>query len=469
MKTIFKFQWKRFLRNKIALYSWLGMLAIGCYAIYYGQNFQQSQLHTIMQLDTAYQSRLALQLDKYQRDTTVKEGLTEFKNASDAFMNEYALKPVVWKSPSPLQSLSIGQSDNQPFYYSIWVYNNVYNNKVSEIRNPAKLRAGNFDLAFVLIYLLPLLLIAYSFNAAGEDDENGITKLLAAQGYSIHRLLVYRLCFYGLLVISLGVLLSILGLLSSGGFSSLNSLGWLMLTVIYLVFWLAVCYGIVAIVRNSSGSALALVGIWVILNLLVPSAIQQLQHQHDPHGLEIADADREFGAKLWNMDKNKLIDTLFEIRPDLKKYGVNDTNTVRSIAYSYLNMRNMSATGQLLDSLNAVEQQKISDLNYFNPIFSAQLLYNQLAASELEDFIKFRKDVSHYQLQRIEKINYFRLSGNNFTKKDLIGFPVFEQQQKVIGLLGIAKGITPLLIITSLMTLMGGMAWSIRSKNKYRQ
>ena len=67
--------------------------------------------------------------------------------------------------PGPLTALAVGQSDLLPYYYDV----NIYTNESSfqqngEVENPLNLMVGRFDLAFVVVYLLPLLVLALSFN-----------------------------------------------------------------------------------------------------------------------------------------------------------------------------------------------------------------------------------------------------------------------------------------------------------------
>lgn len=175
IKHIFQYEWLLLRRDKFRMATLLFMLLVGFYALYYGHSFQQKQMATVYSLDTAYKNRVQKQIENYAADTSTKEGKSAYENAHDPFMNEWYTHPVIFKKPSALQALSIGQSDNQPFYNEIWLYNdNIYTSKQLELRNPDKLLAGNFDLAFVLIYLVPLLIIAFSYSVFSQDKESGV-------------------------------------------------------------------------------------------------------------------------------------------------------------------------------------------------------------------------------------------------------------------------------------------------------
>lgn len=464
MNTIFNYEWKLFVRNKIALIAWLIMLSTGLYSVYYGRTFHESQLATITRIDTAYQSRVKNQLDNFSADTTVKEGKAKYWNARDPFRNEYYTRPMIWKMPHPLQALTIGQSDNQPFYYNLWVYNNAYNTKQVELRNPAKLLSGNFDLAFVIIYLLPLLVIAFCYNVLSADREAGISGLLSIQGLTTHRIVSGRLLFRGILAYGLILLLSIAGFAFNGIYDACSILCWLGISLLYLVFWMTLMYMVVSVRKSSSITALMLVSCWVTFLLVIPSLINNLQRTDDAGRIQIADADREFSNRLWEMDKKVLIDTLLQVRPDWRKFSIKDTNKVRSIAYSYLDMLNMNSVGRRIDESALKEQQRLKKFNFVNPAFSAQLLFNRLAGSEIENFVAFRKDASDYQLQRSEIINDFRLSDKIFGLADYQKYPVFTQNRCEIPVTQWASGSLPLLLLCLINILIGRWLWSRKSK-----
>lgn len=449
MKIIFKYEWLQFIRNKTAVMAWLLMLLIGLYAVYYGRSFQQRQLQTIYQLDTAYQANVAARLKKFANtDTTTKEAKADYKEARDAFMGEYFSRPMIWKEPQALQGLTIGQSDNQPFFYNMWVSSKVYNNKLFELRNPAKLKAGNFDLAFVIIYLLPLLLIAYCYAILAADKESGVAKLLLAQGVSTHKILWSRLCFRAVLVLSLAFIVSIAGFAVNGVNNITSIAGWLGTTTCYLLFWVAVCCLFVSLQKSTGVTALLLVSSWVVLLLVVPAGIQKMQKTPDSTGTDIADADRDYGSLIWKMPKAELLDSLHTLYPGWKKYPVKDSNLIRGIAYYVLTMRNMNRLGEARDLNITASQQWLQRFDIINPAFAAQLTFNKLAQTELTDFIAFKKAASAYQLQRMDYINVFRMTDTEMTKADFQNKPVFQQPLSPVSFLQWFAGVLPLLLLT---------------------
>lgn len=105
-------------------------------------------------------------------------------------------------APGPLTALAIGQSDLLPYYYDV----NIYTNESSfqqngEVENPLNLMVGRFDLAFAVIYLLPLLVLALSSNVLSEEREQGTLALTLSQPVSARNVVTVKLAFRALLVV----------------------------------------------------------------------------------------------------------------------------------------------------------------------------------------------------------------------------------------------------------------------------
>jgi len=454
MKNILSFEWKLFVRSKTEVLVWLFMLASGLYAVFYGASFQQRQQEVVSRLDSSYTARIQKQLDGFSADTTTKEGKTEYNYSTDPFLSEYRVGTTVWKAPEPLQALSIGQGDNQPFYYNLWVYRNVYLSGHGELRNPDKLLAGNFDLAFVFLYLFPLLIIVYTYSAVSKDKEAGIAPLLLAQGLSFRRFLAGRLLFRFLVVFALVILLSLAGY-SINRVPFDTFLPWLLIVIVYLLFWFAVVYLVLSFRKSSAVSALILVSIWVLFLFFIPSALNNQYDPEDPENVHLSDLSREYSGSLWEMDKVRLIDTLFRVKPEWARYPVKDTNVVRSVAYSYLNMLKLNEEGSRIDSALIAEQKRLRKLDIINPAFSVQRALNNLAGTETDFYASFRKEASDYQAERLAIINDYRLSGRKFTKEDFTGLPEFREKKDRRGL----NALLPVLVFTAVLGILGVIRW----------
>lgn len=76
--------------------------------------------------------------------------------------------------PAPLPLLATGQSDLSPGHETVvlWRLATPADTR-SELENPSHLMAGRFDLAFVLVWLYPLFLLALVYDLMAGDQEAG--------------------------------------------------------------------------------------------------------------------------------------------------------------------------------------------------------------------------------------------------------------------------------------------------------
>jgi ABC-2 type transport system permease protein len=454
IKTILYYEWKLFLRNKGILVALVMMLLTGLYSVYYAKSFQEAQLSTIHTLDTAYQNRIKTQLDNFSADTSTKEGKARYKNAHDPFMNEWATRPMIWKNPQPLQALSIGQSDNQPFYFGLWVYNdNVYTNKKIELRNPDKLQAGNFDLSFVIVYLFPLLIIAFGYAVYSSDREQGTVDPLKAQGIPVHRIILGRLLFRFIIIGALNMLLALLAFIFNGIYSAVLAGAWLLISSAYIFFWFCLVYLVAMAEKSSSLSALLLISCWILLLMVIPAFFSDSQKQKDAERIGISDAEREYSIHLWRLWQSKsphLLDTLYKADPQWTQTPIKDTDDARSVAYSYLNIMHLNNQGWQADSMLYMQQQNQLSYRLLNPAYCAQYAFNQLAGTEADQFIGFKKAAAAYHKQRVAFLGRLRISETPFTITVLKSYPVFRQPENPVSVERLMKLVWPLLALSLL-------------------
>ena len=105
-----------------------------------------------------------------------------------------------------MAGLSIGQADVNPVVKRITIKTFEAQKYDTDLVNPMNLQSGNLDLSFVLIYLLPLLAIVFTFNAISEETETGTWRLVAIQaksklGFVLAKLAVRLLLLFGMLVV----------------------------------------------------------------------------------------------------------------------------------------------------------------------------------------------------------------------------------------------------------------------------
>src|SRR6266508_4576303 len=120
----------------------------------------------------------------------------------------YALAP-----PAPLAALAVGQSDLYPYYFKVTSQSKQTFTANDEIENPTNLLAGRFDLAFVIIYLYPLLILALSYNLISAEREQGTLAMLMSQPVSLRTFASGKIGLRALVVLALAAEFSLAGFL----------------------------------------------------------------------------------------------------------------------------------------------------------------------------------------------------------------------------------------------------------------
>ncbi|WP_052732377.1 ABC transporter permease subunit [Hymenobacter terrenus] len=276
LKLILKYEWLHFRRNGLQLALFGGLALFGLYAIYYGHRQLAVQRATLAQLDETTRTEWADYQQAFQADTSVATEKDKFEEATDPSFAWHRQGYVVRQAASALAPLVVGQRDLNPGHYRLTGMSLYYQLFQNELANPLKLLVGNFDLAFVLVYLLPLFIIALSYALMAGEKESGVLPLLRVQVASVRRLLLGMLLFGFLLVMALAEGLSLLGFAVVGASVRRDGAGmllWLLTVASNCAFWFAVVWAVASFNRDSAVNALAAVGLWLLFLLVLPAGL----------------------------------------------------------------------------------------------------------------------------------------------------------------------------------------------------
>lgn len=182
----------------------------------------------------------------------------------------YAVMPT-----APLAPLAIGQSDMFPNSYPM-----SYGSKVdfmydSEMENPWNLLSGHVDVAFVVVYLLPLLIFALSYNLLSVEREQGTLRTLLSQPLNLTTLVLGKAVVRAGVLLTIVVFIPILGLLATRPevrelAPLVDLLCWGLLVTAYSLFWFSLAVTVNVFCANSALNALSLSASWVVLVLVLP-------------------------------------------------------------------------------------------------------------------------------------------------------------------------------------------------------
>ena len=148
--------------------------------------------------------------------------------------------------------------------------------------NPANASAGGFDLAFVIVVLLPLAAISLAWRVQAHDRELGTWRLIAAVPGAARGLLAAALLLRLGLLCAVAWAAGALAVLGSAGFDTggfgadaLAAWGtYAGIVLLYATLWLALAAALNASALPSPTLALGLVGLWLLSVFVLPAAIE---------------------------------------------------------------------------------------------------------------------------------------------------------------------------------------------------
>jgi hypothetical protein len=184
-------------------------------------------------------------------------------------IGHYEAKPFAILPPAPLSALAVGDTDVETGQVLVSVDPKQFSGR-DEVQHPLWRRAGRFDSAFMIAYILPILLLA-AIGPALAADRGGPLRIIAAQGYPLWRIALIRVSIRGLPVLLTAILALwvTVGRVSS---ATLPSMLWISVGVaFYGAFWIAVALLCNATARNPTAAMAGMTASWIVAALVIPA------------------------------------------------------------------------------------------------------------------------------------------------------------------------------------------------------
>lgn len=387
IRILFYYEWLHFKAEKSLLIFTLLLLLCGFYGIFSGTKEIGKQMQKIEGLHAIYEENIS-------------ELKTRYPDGADAGDIGYYHSAFAKNIPDSWAALAIGQRDVNPGYLKIRllaVQNQLYN---SENTNPDKLAAGSFDLSFVFIFLLPLFIIAISFNVLSAEKEKGTLSLLLSQPLSLITLFTAKLLFRFVLVLSLILVLTLAGLLWSQATPDQRVWLWLSAIILYSLFWLGVVFCIAALKKSSAFNAISLLGIWLIITIILPVTINVYAEVSRPvnEGLQLSLQQREEVHAGWDRPKEETMKRFFQHYPQFS-----NTSSVAGtfkwkwyFAFQELGDRSVEKLYHSYTSKLMARQDFSSALSRMSVSATMQEILNGIAGTNLQQHLAFIESTRAY-------------------------------------------------------------------------
>ncbi|TVR36646.1 MAG: DUF3526 domain-containing protein [Balneolaceae bacterium] len=375
---------------------------------------------------------------------SVTAGLKEIDNQRInpifPFSLEVRLTPQAVFEPTGLAVLAVGQSDIHTGIFPVRTFSDPIN-KASVFYNPATDLLGSFDFAFVLVFLIPLVVIAFSYNILSEERENGTLQMVMSQPVSLMAVLVSKLLFRFLILVVTLLVILLLSMLLAGVSISGNIEGIALLsgfTVLYLLFWFGVSLLVNLFGKSSSFNITALLGVWVFFVLVIPTLLHvtvEKVHEVPPRSealVEMRNAEEE----AMSLDRNEILDRYFMDHPEFIEAaeGSSADEQWREIyefyKWFYVVRQNIAeAISPIVDdyySRLAGQQEFAGKISAFSPAVVLKEAMSSLAGTSPAHYNHFHASTEEFRMEWMGTIRDKMLREQFVSLDDLDTLPQFS-------------------------------------------
>ena len=404
MRHVARFEW-RMLRARGSTWLMLGLLVFFmAYGLYNGRAIASQQDEAKQAIVAQQQARLGEAIATVEAaviDTTVDATAAE-DPGTIGWLTSLVLPT------QPLAALAVGQSDMLPYSYGVGVVNKQ---RMPQDRygyeNPLHLLMGRFDLALFVIVLLPLLIIAFSYNILSKEREQGTLAMLLANPVTLHTVLWgkvvprFALLLGGLLgcafigLVALGV-----DVLGNAGMLLL----WGTLVLTYGAFWFVVAVAVNTRGTGSATHALVLVGAWIGFVIVLPAVLHVAASAlyPVPSRIEAVNAARANPMEFLD-DLPRLANAWYERYPDLETEQWNAQTVVQSFGSGFdlvqAEMDFQAAPVEArIEAQIGKQQQFVRRFGWLSPAIVVREAMNDLAGNGAPHHHRFREQVEAFRI-----------------------------------------------------------------------
>ena len=181
--------------------------------------------------------------------------------------------------PAPLSALAIGQSDVYPNYFKVTARSLDALVSGDQIEHPLAVASGQFDVAFVVLFLYPLLIFAISFDLTATERDQGTLRMVLSQPVTLRDVVAGKMIVRAVQLLTPVLLVPIAtaALLSpiDGDFWIRAAL-WSIAIAVYGAIWHGIALLVNARGLSAPANALILAGIWLLFAVVGPSCVNLL-------------------------------------------------------------------------------------------------------------------------------------------------------------------------------------------------
>lgn len=381
-----RYLYTQFYRNKAYIIALLFLLMAGLMAIYTGKKFLDRN-EDIISKSGAFQKESIARNTKFHKD--------------DLGLALYYIKFNLINETPKLAALNIGMRDLNPSIQGVTIRNLEEQRYNADFYNPANAAAGNFDLSFVIVFLFPLVIVAFCYNLISEEEEKGTWKLLSVQSGNLSEILDQKMLIRILAITA--VYLALMFIASVWIKIPLNLYyiafavsGWL-----YILFWFALCRWMASFRKSSAQNALILLIVWVGINFIIPMSsnilIQKIYPVHE--SLKAVMEQREGYHNKWDEAKLSTMEKFYKEYPQYRNFTVEENDVFTWTWYYAMqhmgDLESAKSSEKYTGKMQKRNQAAIY-LGYLLPSLHTQLTASHLAKTDMGNHLQYASSLRKF-------------------------------------------------------------------------
>lgn len=369
----------QFYRNKAYIIALLFLFMAGMMAIYTGKKFLDRN-EDIISKSGAFQKESIERNTKFHKD--------------DLGLVLYYIKFNLVNETPKLAALNIGMRDLNPSIQGVTIRNLEEQRYSADFYNPSNAAVGNFDFSFVIVFLFPLVIVAFCYNLISEEEEKGTWKLLSVQSKNLQKLLDHKMLIRLSAVTAVYLVLMIIASVWIKIPLNFYYIAFILSGWLYILFWFALCRWIISFRKTSAQNALILLIIWVGINFIIPMSsnivIQKIYPVHE--SLKAVMEQREGYHNKWDEPKHSTMEKFYNVYPQYRNFVVEENDTFTWTWYYAMqhmgDIESARSSGQYTEKMQK-RNQAAAYLGYFLPNLHTQLVESHLAKTDMNNHLQY--------------------------------------------------------------------------------
>jgi ABC-2 type transport system permease protein len=359
--------------------------------------------------------------------------------ARDAGSAAYYTFHATWDPPTSAAFLALGTRDSAPYVLRVRALALQSQLHEGETSNPALALAGRFDVAFVLIYLAPLVLIALLHDLVSSEKRAGRLGTLLALPEGDHRLWLRRAALRTVLAFGC-VALPVLAGAVVNGMPAVGIAAAMVVIAAYLGFWAGLALVVATRGRSSAAHATALMGSWVLVTLVLPAVANAAFARAIPvhQGVDLTLAQRQAVHAAWDRPPGETMEAFLRSHPQWRHTRPLPDRFHWKWYFAFQQLGDESVAAQVAayrDTLLA-RQRWTERVGWLLPGVAAQGALHRLADTDLTAQLAYQDAVAGFH-ERLRAFYYpYLFDEREFGRSDFFAQPRFEAARKEIAVPG---------------------------------